>query len=71
VCNRRKLVKTPAQKIPDTSGNPKINQSQHSQVFADLPPALAVAPSFGVAGIGANRKRSFFFVKHVRIIPQR
>jgi hypothetical protein len=70
VCNRLELVKTPAKKVTDTSGKRKINQSQHSQVL-DLPPAPAFARGFGLAGISANRKRSIFFVKHVRIFPQR
>jgi hypothetical protein len=67
VCNRLELVKAPAKEIPDTSGQRKINQSQHSQVL-DLPPASAFARGFGPAGISANRKRLFFFVKHVRKI---
>jgi hypothetical protein len=66
VCNRRELVKTPAKKVTDTSGQRKINQSQHSQIL-DLPPASAFAQDFGPAGISANRKRSIFFVKQVRI----
>jgi hypothetical protein len=70
VCNGLKLVKTPAKKVTDTSGERKINQSQHSQVL-DLPPAFAFARGFGLADIGANRKRMIFFVKHVRISPQR
>jgi hypothetical protein len=70
VCNGLKLVKTTAKKITDTSGERKINQSQHSQVL-DLPPASAFARGFGLADIGANRKRMIFFVKHVRISPQR
>jgi hypothetical protein len=69
VCNGLELVKTPAKKVTDTSGQRKINQSQHSQVL-DLPPASALARGFGPAGISANRKRSIFFVKHVRIFPQ-
>jgi hypothetical protein len=65
------VVKATAKEIPDTRGQRKINQSQHSQVLADLVPAPAFARGFGLAGIGANRKRSIFFVKHVRISPQR
>ena len=65
------LVKTPAKKVTDTSGERKINQSQHSQVLTDLPPEAALERGFGSGGIGANRKRSVFFVKHARISPQR
>jgi hypothetical protein len=71
VCNRLEPVETSAKKIPGTRGQPKINQTQHTQVLADLPTVPAFALRFGVAGIGANRKRSFFFVKHVRIIAQK
>jgi hypothetical protein len=70
VCNGLELVKTAAKKVTDTSGERKINQSRHSQVL-DLPPASAFARGFGLAGISANRKRAIFFVKHVRISPQR
>jgi hypothetical protein len=71
VCNGLELVKTPAKKVTDTSGQRKINQSQHSQVLVlDLRLASALARGFGPAGISANRKRSIFFVKHVRIFPQ-
>jgi hypothetical protein len=65
------LVKTPAKKVTDTSEQCEINQSQHSQVLADLPPVRVLVGGFGPAIIGANRKRSVFFVKHVRISPQR
>jgi hypothetical protein len=71
VGNRLELVKTPAKKVTDTSGQRKINQSQHSQILADLLPAPAFARGFGLAGMSANRKRSIFFVKHVRIVPHR
>jgi hypothetical protein len=71
VCDRPELVKAPAKEIPDRNGQRKINQSQHSQVLADLLPTLAFAPGFGVAGVGANRKRTFFFVKYVSIVPER
>jgi hypothetical protein len=67
MCDGLEVVKAPAKKIPDTNGQRKINQSQHSQVLADLRPT----PAFGVAGVGANRKRSFFFVKYVGILPER
>ena len=66
MCRGLKLVKTPAKKIPDKSGQRKINQSQHSQVLADLPPALV----FDVADTGANRKRMIFFVKHAAVPPR-
>jgi hypothetical protein len=69
VCNRLKLVKTPAKKVTDTSGQRKINQSQHSQVL-DLRLASAFARGFGPAGISANRKRSMFLVKQARVSPQ-
>jgi len=69
VCNGLELVKTPAKEVTDTSGQREINQSQHSQVLADLSPAPIFVRGFGPAGIGANRKRSIFFVKHVRISP--
>jgi hypothetical protein len=69
VRDRLELVKAPAKEIPDTNGQRKVNQSQHCQVLPDLLPAPAFARGFGVAGVGANRKRSFFFVKYVRIIP--
>jgi hypothetical protein len=65
MCRGLKLVKTPAKKIPDKSGQREINQSEHTQVLADLPPALV----FDVADTGANRKRMIFFVKHVRSSP--
>jgi hypothetical protein len=71
VRDRFEPVKAPAKEIPDTNGQRKIDQSQHSQVLADLQPAPAFARGFGVAGVGANRKRSFFFVKYVPIIPKR
>jgi hypothetical protein len=64
VCEGRKLIAAPAKKITNASGQPKIDQSQHTQFLADLWPALA----FGVAGAGANRKRSIFFVKHLRVV---
>jgi hypothetical protein len=70
VRNGFELEKSPAKKVTDTSGQQKIDQSQHSQVL-DLPPASAFARGFGLADIGANRKRMIFFVKHVRISPQR
>jgi hypothetical protein len=65
VCSRLKLVKTPAKKIPDKSCQRKINQSQHTQVLADLSPALV----FDVVDTGANRKRMIFFVKHLSSSP--
>jgi hypothetical protein len=65
VCKRLKLVKTPAQRISDKSGQNKINQSQHTQVLAESSPALV----FGAADTGANRKRMIFFVKHVPSSP--
>jgi len=70
VCHGLELVKTPAEKVTDTSGKRKINQSQHSQVLV-LPPASAFARGFGLAGISGNRKRWIFFVKHVRIFVHR
>jgi hypothetical protein len=74
VGNRLELVKTPAKKVTDASGERKINQSQHSQFLADLPPAPAFVRGFILAGISANRanrNRSFFFVKHLRISAPR
>jgi hypothetical protein len=65
MCNRLKLVKTPAKRIPDKRGEHEINQSQHIQVLADLPPELV----FDVPDTGANRKRMIFFVKHVSSFP--
>src|SRR5262249_41955787 len=61
VRHRLELVKAPAKKIPDKSGQRKINQSQHTQVLADSPPELV----FDVPDTGANRKRMIFFVKRV------
>lgn len=65
MCNRLKLVETPAKRIPDKSRQDKINQSQHTEVLADLPPELV----FVVPNTGANRKRMIFFVKHVSTSP--
>jgi hypothetical protein len=65
VCDGLKLVKTTAKRIPDKGGQQKINQSEHTQVLADLPTALV----FEMADTGANRKRMIFFVKRVPSFP--
>jgi hypothetical protein len=66
VCDRRELVKTPAKKVTDANRQCEIYQSQHSQVFTDFSAASIFVQGFGLAGIGANRKRMISFVKHVR-----
>jgi len=62
VRNRFELIKATAEKVPDASGQYQINQSRHSQVSADLGPTRAFAQGFGAQAIGANRKRTIFFV---------
>jgi hypothetical protein len=82
MCNGYKPVKAPAKKITDTNGQSEVNQSQHTQILADLlvstrlrtsrlRPAvsgLRRANGFGVAGIGANPKRAISSVKHAQEI---
>jgi hypothetical protein len=53
VCDGYEPVKSPAKKITDTNSQYEINQSQHTQILADL-----------TVSAGANPKRAISSVKH-------
>jgi hypothetical protein len=55
MCDRYELVKSPAKEITDANSQSEINQSQHTQILADLRPST-----------GANPKCAIFSVKHSR-----
>src|SRR2546430_5325199 len=70
MCDRLELIKAPAEKITDPGGQYQINQSDHSQISADLRPAHPFARGFGVQATGANRKRTIFFVNTALILSR-